>query len=96
LSVGKDKFVIAQAKVELTKRAGSSSPGEARQAGNFVLNHRNEIEYMDVSPCNWFGSRQPDSVLENDDAKRALRERNAAPAVPAAGEARWWVPAWNV
>ena len=35
----------------------------ARQAGNFVLKHRDEIEYMDVSPKQLgLGGRQPDSV----------------------------------
>ena len=49
----------------------------ARQAGNFVLKHRDEIEYMDVSP------KQLVSVaaslipfLENDDANRALMGSN--------------------
>ncbi len=49
----------------------------ARQAGNFVLKNRDEIEYMDVSP------KQLVSVaaslipfLENDDANRALMGSN--------------------
>src|SRR5207237_8849796 len=49
----------------------------ARQAGNFVLKHRDEIEYIDVSP------KQLVSVaaslipfLENDDANRALMGSN--------------------
>ena len=49
----------------------------ARQAGNFVLKHVGEIEYMDVSP------KQLVSVaaslipfLENDDANRALMGSN--------------------
>src|SRR5499425_2794706 len=49
----------------------------ARQAGNFVLKHREEIEYIDVSP------KQLVSVaaslipfLENDDANRALMGSN--------------------
>ena len=49
----------------------------ARQAGNFVLKHRDEVEYMDVSP------KQLVSVaaslipfLENDDANRALMGSN--------------------
>ena len=49
----------------------------ARQAGNFVLKHRNEVDYVDVSP------KQLVSVaaslipfLENDDANRALMGSN--------------------
>ena len=61
-----------------TKRAGSFSElVNARQAGNFVLKHRDEVEYMDVSP------KQLVSVaaslipfLENDDANRALMGSN--------------------
>ena len=61
-----------------TKRAASFSDlVNARQAGNFVLKHRDEIEYMDVSP------KQLVSVaaslipfLENDDANRALMGSN--------------------
>ena len=48
-----------------------------RQAGNFVLKHRNEVDYVDVSP------KQLVSVaaslipfLENDDANRALMGSN--------------------
>ncbi len=61
-----------------TKRATSCNDlVNARQAGNFVLKHRDEIEYMDVSP------KQLVSVaaslipfLENDDANRALMGSN--------------------
>jgi len=49
----------------------------ARQAGNFVLKRRDEIDYIDVSP------KQLVSVaaslipfLENDDANRALMGSN--------------------
>jgi DNA-directed RNA polymerase subunit beta len=73
-----DKYIVAQANIEL-------DPGgrivkelvNARQAGNFVLKNRDEIEYMDVSP------KQLVSVaaslipfLENDDANRALMGSN--------------------
>ena len=73
-----DKYIIAQANVELDEK-GRIVPDlvNARQAGNFVLKHRDEIEYMDVSP------KQLVSVaaslipfLENDDANRALMGSN--------------------
>ena len=61
-----------------TRRAASSRTlSNARQAGNFVLKSRDEIEYIDVSP------KQLVSVaaslipfLENDDANRALMGSN--------------------
>ncbi len=73
-----DKYTIAQANVELDDK-GRIVPelANARQAGNFVLKGREEIEYMDVSP------KQLVSVaaslipfLENDDANRALMGSN--------------------
>src|SRR5690349_5765619 len=73
-----DKYIIAQANVELDEK-GRIVPelANARQAGNFVLKHRDEIEYIDVSP------KQLVSVaaslipfLENDDANRALMGSN--------------------
>ena len=73
-----DKYVVAQANVEVDER-GRIVPElvNARQAGNFVLKHRDEIDYIDVSP------KQLVSVaaslipfLENDDANRALMGSN--------------------
>src|SRR5450759_544570 len=73
-----DKWTIAQANVELDEK-GRIVPdlSNARQAGNFVLKGRDEIEYIDVSP------KQRVSVaaslipfLENDDANRALMGSN--------------------
>ena len=73
-----DKYLIAQANVELDEK-GRIVPDlcNARQAGNFVLKPREEIEYIDVSP------KQLVSVaaslipfLENDDANRALMGSN--------------------
>ncbi|MGH7552512.1 MAG: DNA-directed RNA polymerase subunit beta, partial [Longimicrobiales bacterium] len=73
-----DKYIIAQANVEIDDR-GRIVPelANARQAGNFVLKSRDEIEYIDVSP------KQLVSVaaslipfLENDDANRALMGSN--------------------
>jgi DNA-directed RNA polymerase subunit beta len=73
-----DKYIVAQANVALDDRARIVNDlVNARQAGNFVLKHRDEIEYMDVSP------KQLVSVaaslipfLENDDANRALMGSN--------------------
>jgi DNA-directed RNA polymerase subunit beta len=73
-----DKYVVAQANVGLDEK-GKIIPdlSNARQAGNFVLKPREEIEYIDVSP------KQLVSVaaslipfLENDDANRALMGSN--------------------
>ncbi len=73
-----DKYIIAQANVEVDG-TGRIVPelANARQAGNFVLKNRDEIQYMDVSP------KQLVSVaaslipfLENDDANRALMGSN--------------------
>ncbi len=73
-----DKYLIAQANVKIADDGQIQDElVNARQAGNFVLKHRNEVEYMDVSP------KQLVSVaaslipfLENDDANRALMGSN--------------------
>src|SRR5579875_1643783 len=73
-----DKWIVAQANVQLDE-TGRIVPDlcNARQAGNFVLKPRDEIQYIDVSP------KQLVSVaaslipfLENDDANRALMGSN--------------------
>jgi DNA-directed RNA polymerase subunit beta len=73
-----DKYIVAQANVPLDDKGHITAElVNARQAGNFVLNHVSEIQYMDVSP------KQLVSVaaslipfLENDDANRALMGSN--------------------
>ncbi len=73
-----DKYTIAQANVRLDEKGHMVAElVNARQAGNFVLKHVAEIQYMDVSP------KQLVSVaaslipfLENDDANRALMGSN--------------------
>ncbi|MFN7924533.1 MAG: DNA-directed RNA polymerase subunit beta [Bryobacteraceae bacterium] len=73
-----DRYVIAQANVEIDKNQRISNDlVTARQAGNFAIRQRDEIEFMDVSP------KQLVSVaaslipfLENDDANRALMGSN--------------------
>src|SRR6266568_724747 len=73
-----DRHIIAQANVQVDER-GHIVPElvNARQAGNFVLVRREEVDYIDVSP------KQLVSVaaslipfLENDDANRALMGSN--------------------
>ncbi len=73
-----DRYVVAQANVPLDEKGRITTElVNCRQAGNFVLKHVGEIEYMDVSP------KQLVSVaaslipfLENDDANRALMGSN--------------------
>jgi DNA-directed RNA polymerase subunit beta len=73
-----DKYIVAQANVPLDANGRIVNElVNARQTGDFVLKHRDEIEYMDVSP------KQLVSVaaslipfLENDDANRALMGSN--------------------
>src|SRR5260221_118518 len=80
-----DKYVVAQANVSLDERLKITTElVNCRQAGNFVLKSRDEVDYVDVSP------KQLVSVaaslipfLENDDANRALMGSNMQPqAVP--------------
>jgi len=73
-----DKYQIAQANVPLdANRRISRELVNSRLAGNFMLRHRDEVQFMDVSP------KQLVSVaaslipfLENDDANRALMGSN--------------------
>src|ERR1700731_2432618 len=80
-----DKYVVAQANVSLDERLKITTElVNCRQAGNFVLKSREEVDYVDVS------QKQLVSVaaslipfLENDDANRALMGSNMQPqAVP--------------
>src|SRR5207244_2853950 len=82
-----DKYVISQANVALDeKQRITTELVNCRQAGNFVLKNRDEVDYVDVSP------KQLVSVaaslipfLENDDANRALMgsnmQRQAVPLI---------------
>ncbi len=84
-----DKYVVAQANVPLDDRLKITTElVNCRQAGNFVLKNREEVDYVDVSP------KQLVSVaaslipfLENDDANRALMgsnmQRQAVPLIRA-------------
>src|SRR6201987_5861003 len=82
-----DRYVIAQANASLDERLKITTElVNCRQAGNFVLKNRDEVDYIDVSP------KQLVSVaaslipfLENDDANRALMgsnmQRQAVPLI---------------
>ncbi len=82
-----DKYVVAQANVSLDDRLKITTElVNCRQAGDFVLKSRDEVDYVDVSP------KQLVSVaaslipfLENDDANRALMgsnmQRQAVPLI---------------
>src|SRR6202140_578649 len=82
-----DRYVVAQANVPLDERGRITTElVNCRQAGNFVLKSRDEVDYIDVSP------KQLVSVaaslipfLENDDANRALMgsnmQRQAVPLI---------------
>ncbi len=73
-----DQHIIAQANVPVDEKGRVVQElVNARQAGNFVLKRRDEVDYIDVSP------KQLVSVaaslipfLENDDANRALMGSN--------------------
>ncbi|QQS43027.1 MAG: DNA-directed RNA polymerase subunit beta [Acidobacteriota bacterium] len=73
-----DKYVIGQANIELDEKGNLvNERNAARKAGEFIVESRDEIQYMDVSP------KQLVSVaaslipfLENDDANRALMGSN--------------------
>src|SRR5450755_1151394 len=73
-----DKYIIAQANVGLDEKGKITAElVNARQAGNFVLKHVGEIEYMDVSPkqlVSVAASLIP--ILENEDANRTLMGSN--------------------
>ena len=82
-----DRYVVAQANASLDERGKIVTElVDCRQAGNFVLKQREEVDYIDVSP------KQLVSVaaslipfLENDDANRALMgsnmQRQAVPLI---------------
>src|SRR6478735_5492277 len=84
-----DKYVVAQANVSIDDKLKITTElVNCRQAGNFVLKSREEVDYVDVSP------KQLVSVaaslipfLENDDANRALMgsnmQRQAVPLIRA-------------
>ncbi|MFZ0735917.1 MAG: DNA-directed RNA polymerase subunit beta [Candidatus Acidiferrales bacterium] len=82
-----DRYVVAQANASLDEKLRITTElVNCRQAGNFVLKVREEVDYIDVSP------KQLVSVaaslipfLENDDANRALMgsnmQRQAVPLI---------------
>ena len=73
-----DRYLIAQANAKLDEQGNLVNPRiNARQAGNFVLAPRENIDFIDVSPkqlVSVAASLVP--FLENDDANRALMGSN--------------------
>lgn len=73
-----DRYTIAQANVELDDKGSIKDElVTARRQGNFVLIHRSEVDYVDVSPkqlVSVAASLVP--FLEHDDANRALMGAN--------------------
>jgi DNA-directed RNA polymerase subunit beta len=84
-----DRYVVAQANAPLDEKGRITSDlVNCRQAGNFVLKSRGEVDYIDVSPkqlVSVAASLVP--FLENDDANRALMganmQRQAVPLIRA-------------
>ena len=71
-----DKFIAKN--VEIDADAHAWRTRQRPQAGNFVLKHRDKIEYMDVSPKQLVVVSAAALIpfLENDDANRALMGSN--------------------
>ncbi len=73
-----DKYIIGQANIELDDQGRMvNERNAARQKGEFITAHRDEIQYLDVSPkqlVSVAASLVP--FLENDDANRALMGAN--------------------
>ena len=84
-----DRHVIAQANAELDEEGRLTAERvDARQAGDFMLAHRDTVNFIDVSPkqlVSVAASLVP--FLENDDANRALMganmQRQAVPLLQA-------------
>jgi DNA-directed RNA polymerase subunit beta len=73
-----DQYIIAQANVEIDEDGRLTAERvNARQAGNFILAPREQVQFIDVSPkqlVSVAASLVP--FLENDDANRALMGSN--------------------
>ena len=73
-----DVFTIAQANVPLeNNKTFATDRVTARKQGDFVINHPDEIEYMDVAPTQIVSAAAAlIPFLEHDDANRALMGSN--------------------
>ena len=73
-----DRYIIAQANAKIDDKGNLVNPRiNSRQAGNFVLAPRDNVDFIDVSPkqlVSVAASLVP--FLENDDANRALMGSN--------------------
>jgi DNA-directed RNA polymerase subunit beta len=82
-----DKYVVAQANISVDERGRITTElVNCRQAGNFVLKGRDEVDYVDVSPKQLISvAASLIPFLENDDANRALMgsnmQRQAVPLI---------------
>src|SRR6202167_3138795 len=82
-----DRYVVAQANASLDEKERITTElVNCRQAGNFVLKSREEVDYIDVSPKQLVSvAARLISFLENDDANRALMgsnmQRQAVPLI---------------
>src|ERR1700756_2687699 len=82
-----DKYVVAQANVSLDDKLRITTElVNCRQAGNFVLKSREEVDYVDVSSDQLLSvAASLIPFLENDDANRALMgsnmQRKAVPLI---------------
>ncbi len=77
-ALNEDKFVIAQANVELDEKMKFvQTIVSARKGGDFILSPSEKIDYMDVSPKQLISvAASLIPFLENDDANRALMGSN--------------------
>jgi DNA-directed RNA polymerase subunit beta len=69
-------FIIAQANLSLTKRAIQSERVTCRCKGDFIDSEPDKVDFMDVSPKQLVSVAADLSVLEHDDANRALMGSN--------------------
>ncbi len=82
-----DRYTIAQANVQMDERGRITAElVNCRQAGNFVLKQKGEVDYVDVSPKQLVSvATSMIPFLENDDANRALMgsnmQRQAVPLI---------------
>jgi DNA-directed RNA polymerase subunit beta len=73
-----DEFIIAQANAPIDDKGRFENDRvQARKAGDFVVNHPDEIQYMDVAPTQIVSAAAAlIPFLEHDDANRALMGSN--------------------
>ena len=76
-AIEEEKFTIAQANPPVSSDGSFIEElVSCRKGLNFVLSRKENIDYIDVSPKQLFQLRIFDTILENDDANRALMGSN--------------------